>query len=386
MKNKIVAIIFVLLIFVLGGKTVLNSAPYVIKDIATAPYSELSSTIDADVTKNFAQKYTWINANGLFQKLIGKRIVENTEKDVYRASNGMIVGANDYLDSATIQNYADKVALLAKNANQDCEFLFVELPYKEKSGDKITPDGVENYANINADNLLSAIQANGIKTLDIREEIDKAGLDHYSLFFNTDHHWKPSTALWAAGVLNKHFKDELGWKYDPYYYDIKNYKVKTYKDWFLGAQGKRIGDWYSGVDDFDLITPKFDTSYSFTADSENGTINREGDFNKVMIKKKRLKNKNYFKASPYYAYIGGDYKITEIHNDSALNNKKVLLISDSYKCTLIPYLSNAVSDLTTIDARYYKKMKLSDYVSSHKYDAIIIAYNPTVFEDRAFDF
>ena len=45
--------------------------------------------------------------------------------------------------------------------------------------------------------------------------------------------------------------------------DIKNYEVNTYRNWFLGSIGKRVGIYYAGIDDIDLIYPKFDTLLSF---------------------------------------------------------------------------------------------------------------------------
>ena len=87
-----------------------------------------------------------------------------------------------------------------------------------------------------------------------REEIEKEGSDIPELFFNTDHHWKPSTALWAAGVISGKLSETVeGYSYDESIYDPDNYKTKTYKDWFLGSLGRRVGTLYGGVDDFDVI-------------------------------------------------------------------------------------------------------------------------------------
>lgn len=385
MKNKIVAIIFVICILVMGGKTALNSGSSLVSDIRDASYNEVPAAVEANLSDHIAMRYRWINLNGMFQKIINKRVVENTEKDVYRASNGMLIGYNDFISDTKIAEYGDGISNLRDSINGSCPLVYIQLPYKEKPGDSITPPGVNNYANSNADRLLDELRKDRIATLDLRQEILDSDLDWYSLFFNTDHHWKPSTALWAAGRINRYLSENQGWNYSSRHYDIGNYNVKTYKDWFLGAQGKRIGNLYSGVDDFDVITPKFDTDYTFTASSRKGTIERKGDFSQALLYKKNLR-KDYFDISTYYTYIGGDFKTSHIVGKYAYNNRKILMIGDSYMCTLLPFLSMTASDITTVDPRHFNPSRIPELINSSDFDIVMIAYNPTMFQDSVFKF
>ena len=68
------------------------------------------------------------------------------------------------------------------------------------------------------------------------------------------------------------------------------------------------------------------------------------------------------------------------------NDRKVLLIRDSFSCTMLPYLALGAEDITAIDLRHYDEMALKDYLDENKFDIILIAYNPSIFSEGMFDF
>ena len=189
-----------------------------------------------------------------------------------------------------------------------------------------------------------------------------------------------------AGQISEFIdKNDPDWVYDPETYDLDNYNIKTYKDWFLGSLGKKTGNVYAGIDDFELITPNYATDFDFVADAQKGIIKREGSFEEALLDKSNLK-KDYFSINTYATYTGGDYKENIVTNRNSANKTKVLLVRDSFSCTLMPFLALSTGELTTIDLRYYKKMSLKEYLKENDFDIVLIAYNPSAFSKQQFTF
>ncbi len=387
-KNFIIAILFLLIIFVFGAGTLLKCEDDLIKAFSEDNFDDCKTTIESGVQEKFKSKNNWININGLFQRVAGVTIIRDPGgTDVYKLKNGQTVYT---LPEQDMEWYAEQVKSLYDHATDaDIDFLYVQQPFKVES-DAQMPLGVIEYGNENSDELLSMLREKDIPTLDIRKSIKAANYEHSTLFFDTDHHWKPDTALWAAGVIVKDLEEryDLGLKESEirYYYDLTNYNVSTYKEWFLGSLGKRTGAWYSGVDDFDVITPKFDTDYDFYAKSASGDIIRRGAFDEVMFKWDLIDEKNYFKLNAYAGYLGGDYAITSIENNKSDNDLSVLLIKDSYSNAMVPYLSTQIKSVTAIDLRHYNDMSMFDYINANDFDVVIIAYNPSAFTEAQFGF
>ena len=96
--------------------------------------------------------------------------------------------------------------------------------------------------------------------------------------------------------------------------------------------------------------------------------------------------KDYFNINTYATYIGGDYKENTIINHNAPNSKKILLLRDSFSCALLPFLTLNTKQVTTLDLRHFKKTSVKDYLKSHDFDMVLIAYNPSAFDDVRFTF
>lgn len=386
-SNKIISVLFLLITFIFGIGTIKNCS---VNTEGLNRRNDLKTNIniiESSIQENFIAKNHWININGFFHKLTGKTIVNGVDgTDVNKLNNGQIIYNMPYINDNSISNISNNIKEFNDYLKmRNIDFVYTQLPSKVDEYEDVIPVGANIHANDNANRLISKLNNNNISVLDIRKNFHEEGLDYKNLFYNTDQHWKPDAALHAAGLIGAYLKNNYGFKISlEKYYNLKNYNVKTYKDWFLGSIGKRVGTLYAGVDDFDIITPKFHTSYSFYADTLGGKDYRKGNFENVMIKKERIENKDYFNINTYTSYIGGDYKLNIIDNNNADNNKKILLLRDSFSCTMAPYLSLSCKQLTTIDIRYYKG-NLIDYIDKNKPDIVLLAYNANFYE-KEFEF
>lgn len=344
------------------------------------------SSVERFFNETYKGKYWFITLNGAFQKALGARVVNER----YQLDNGhltYIIGEYD-MDGIAGNTVAFRNAL----EERDIPMVYVNTPFKIQQTDKQLPLGTEDHSNENADRFLACLREENVTVFDLREIIAAEKLDHYDMFYRTDHHWKAESGLWAAGEIVEFLS---GWNGD---YAVKDgllepsaYTYEVHEDRFLGSAGKRVGSIYAGMDDFTVITPNFETEFSFSA--MEGEIYREGSFSDVFIVRDILNSENKFTSSVYSTYCGDAYAHIEIRNtqtgpNRSCTDKKILIIRDSFSDVLIPFLSLGYEELDVIDLRMFDQ-DLMAYVEKSDPDLVLVVYNPGAYENNnlnMFDF
>lgn len=400
MRNRIIAVIFLCFLLLFGVRTGMNvwdsmngaknnhqpqtealGSNGQISGFNKESLEEISNTI----TLNLANRNQWINLNGMFQKGMGK--TADLEKDWYRLENGMLMYSLRKDTPEDLNKYANNVAELSQYVEkQGKNFLYVELPYKVQDADEY-PAGVPEYGNQNADEILKVLSSKSVHRMDVRDIMKNENMKATDSFFRTDQHWKPATALWAAGEISKKLSQmDSKWKDHPEYRNLNNYRKEHYSDLFLGAIGKKIGSAYAGMDDFDMLIPKFDNQFRYCMPKEKKTVERTGNFKTAFIVPENLE-KDPFRVNTYAAYCGGDHPRECVINEKVKNNRHILLVRDSFSCALMPYLSLYTKNVTTLDLRHYKTESLYDYIRNHpEIDTVIVAYNPSAITEIQYTF
>ena len=400
MRNRIIAVLFLCFLLFFGVRTGMNVWDSIngtekshqpqtealgsngqISGFNKESLEEISNTI----TLNLANRNQWINLNGIFQKGMGK--TGDLEKDWYRLENGMLMYSFRKSSPDELNTYANNVVKLSRYVEkQGKNFLYVELPCKaQKEGEY--PAGVPEYGNQNADEILKVLDRKSVQRMDVRDIMKDKNMKSTDSFFRTDQHWKPETALWAAGEISKKLSQvDSKWKDHPEYRNLNNYRKEHYSDLFLGAIGKKIGSAYAGMDDFDMLIPKFDNQFRYCMPKEKKTVERTGNFKTAFIVPENLE-KDPFRVNTYAAYSGGDHPRECVTNEKVKNNRHILLIRDSFSCALMPYLSLYTKNVTTLDLRHYKTESLYDYIRNHpEIDTVIVAYNPSAITEIQYTF
>lgn len=254
--------------------------------------------------------------------------------------------------------------------------LYVQTPCKVCREDTEV-DGVLDFSNKNADNLLLGLNKLGISYLDLREILHEEGHNHHSMFYYTDHHWKAETGLWAAEKISSYLNEHLGFNINTGLFSADNYTFDIYKDWFLGSQGRKVTLAGADPEDISLIYPDFKTDISMKIPSLS--IDKTGDFS-IIYNYSEIETKDFYNNNPYRAYFYADSALTSVHNNLINDGSKVLVISDSFKRCMSPFLSLGVEQLDTMDMRYFNG-SLQTYIKNNLYDAIIIMYSPGMFDD-----
>lgn len=307
-----------------------------------------------------------------YENLIGWNFSSFGEYNgVYQLSDGYWTVQKDRKDrSEHIESFISFSEFLQE---REIDFLYVQAPYKVSKYEDTDVSGIVDFSNQNADEVLSGLQDAGIDTFDLREVIHEEGLSHHELFFVTDHHWKGETGLWAAGQIAAY----LNWNYE-FQIDLErlnpdNYTSVIYEDYFLGSLGRKVTLGQAEPEDISLLYPDYKTSLHFEIPSIG--IDLTGDFS-ITYNMEAVSEIDYYNKDPYHAYSYGDRALIRYKNldDSIRENKKVLLIHDSFSDCMQSFLVLGLQNFEALDLRYFTG-SLEAYIEESQPDMVIVMYN-----------
>ncbi len=377
-KEIVVTVLFLAIIFLFGGMTILKNIPFKPSEIETV------------YTDGFYNKERFVEIWSLAQRLTSTQQATTIEDAEYgyiiRDTHGKLHFPAPHFDvSAETQK---TIAFAQKLSNMQTPFLYVQAPNKKLEGYTVYPSGAENYANEDCDVFLKLLSDSGVDTFDLRERVKQCNLDRSSMFYATDHHWTTKTAFWAFGEVVERLNESYNLGIDPqgFYSDLNNYTITEYPDSYLGSLGRRVGAALSGYDDYTFIQPSFETDYTVynaLASLENPAY--EGDFMSAIVRRYILDSSDKA-ANKHAAYFEYDYGDLIIKNNKIDNDIKILLIKDSYSLPFAAFLSTCVSELHMVDLRDSEAPIPSEYVEKYDFDCVIVMYNPEVFGTKMFNF
>lgn len=343
-------------------------------------FEGFTDEVEAGYTSDgFIPKNIFVNLNGMFARLAGQR----TLNDVVKLDNDMLGEALPELD---ITPLADGIAGFSDYlGGRNIPFLYLQLPCKESLDGKSLPLGVNSHGNSNADRLLSRLSSARVETVDLRPLLSRTPEMLEQYFYKTDHHWNSDGAFAAFQELLNYLHGsfpESG--IDLAYAQPEQWERHSLDDWFLGSWGKRVGIFFGGTDPLIWYTPSFETEMS-CAIPKYGWLYR-GDFGEANIRAEYIEEKDYFGASAYCVYIGGDYPLVQHRNLGAPSPLKVLLIKDSFSLPLEAYLSTVFREIDVIDPRQwiFSECSVAEYAERTEPDLVILAMNPSVFENTEY--
>lgn len=393
--HKIVIIVFSLVIsigglFTIGGnlktlaKTTWNSMKvgWQKEQDVLGVIEGFTEGIETGLTESFWLKEKYIDLYGLVERLLGRTYIRDVNpslvvvKDNHEQLQFLTFSA-DYTEEV---EKIDKLNKIVQKSNTP--LLYVQTPLKIIEGFTQLPSSVQDWSTENTDKLLQALEDKGVDYLDLRQSIIEDGLNLEELFYKTDHHWTTHTAFWAMEQVVEKLENEYGMVLDieKNYTDISNYKATEYPNSFLGSQGRRVGRFYAGVDDYTLLTPLFDTNYNVEIHKSDSVTSYEGDFEETIIKTNLLDENESVYTNRYAAYFGGDYPEVRIENRNKAAGHKVLIIKDSFALPFSAFLSTMFAETRLLDLRYYDADKLESYIEEYNPDVVLFVYKSLKME------
>jgi hypothetical protein len=158
------------------------------------------------------------------------------------------------------------------------------------------------------------------------------------------------------------------------YYDISNYTVEHYENYFLGSLGKKVTLAMTEPEDYDLIVPNFGMKFKIQIPERD--IDLEGDFKDTLLDYRHLENIDYYNENCYASFMNRNDATASIQNLNPTCNqgKRVLFIKDSYSTPLLPYIALGVEYLDSIyEIRYTGSVK--SYIESIQPDLVVVMYS-----------
>lgn len=350
------------------------------KESLTEMKEKLTAVYDGE---RLAYHHTLIDLNSLYLRYSGAKSVKKEDSTIVVTQDKLLTDAMGMVSDESMResvSAVDKLYRYCQDAGTD--FLYVACPVKGyRAG---FPAGIDNYATSNYDRFCGQLKQSGIPTLVMQEKMDEEGITRSDAFFVTDHHWTPETGFWATTKILEELEQRYRIPYHTEYTDLENYNITVYEDWFLGSHGRKVGAYFldSGPDNISVITPKFDTSFIAELPFRNDC--RSGSFSETVLSMDRLLEKDLYEENAYTTYCGGDFRMQIFRNQLAENNRKVLIIRDSFACVVAPFLALQNSTLYLVDLRDFADEKPNVYrlIDEIQPDCVLILYSliPGIFD------
>ena len=334
--------------------------------------------VDDISNKELSYHDTMMDVNSVKENLLGTRVVFKDDASVVKMDSGSLSSQSKKIDTKEIKKTVEAINRLKSVSEKNgAKFLFCATPTKSQY--EKSPENIDNFAEDNYQSFLKQMNAAQIPYIDFKQELDNSNIESDSIYYFTDGHWKVNSGFFATGALCKELNSRYRFSYDEKYTDLSNYNIQSYSNLFLGSFGKKVGTYFTwnGADDFDLITPKFDTN--MTEEQPIKNEKRNGKFEDTVLFMDNMK-KDYYGVNTYATYSGGDFRLQIMKNNLNPNGKKILLIRDSFACVVAPFLALQTSELHICDMRNYEyyvgeKLNAEEYIKQIKPDYVIVLYS-----------
>lgn len=362
--------------FVLHAPKFAAEIPWVMANCQTNFVGKVDTLVDrweADAAENLFLQEELVEIDGLAARVFDKHFVRDTDY-----SYSVVRDNHDWLQFITfnakpkevLQNIADYQAL-------GVPIVYVQPPTKYIDGYSEFPATLHDQTAVNVAATADLLAEAGVPRLDLRSLAEEEKLDKEQMFYRTDHHWRVETAFWANARTIEWLNDELGWDVDSegYYRDLANWLLTDFGKSFLGSQGRRVGRFYGGVDDFTLIEPGFDTEFAVRIKQQDGElVEKQGSFSEVLLDWDMLNDSDIY-TNRYGAYWGADYPTVVADNLQNDDGKRVLIIKDSYSLPYGAFMATALDELYMVDLRYFNIADLAGYIQDVSPDVVLIMYS-----------
>jgi hypothetical protein len=349
------------------------------------------------ISENIIGREKFVEFYAYLQKLMGKQEIDNF--GLIRDTNGqMVYGEFDPEDlrGIGVKEAARRVWRLQQAvADRETKVFFLNPPAMHISGERKYPPGMPRQdVNHRQDAFLYWLNHFNIDYLDLRETLARRDIPVEDYFYATDHHWRIGTAFAA-------FADLIDWM-DRYYgagldqndffKNRNNYHSKIYKNASLGSMGRRTGIVYSGLDDFEVIWPRFDEYTNFTyigrfTEAER-RVQRSGPFTESLLYPAVLQTSQPYQTDFYSVYHSGIKSHEKIINHMNSQAPRLLMIRDSFCLPLGAFMAPMFSEIHMLwPVSGELRLNIEEYIRENDFDYILVELSETgLFVDNFYWF
>ncbi len=308
------------------------------------------------LSDNFLRRDSFIEEYFIINRTIGKNIMNNILIDKEENLQYYFSSLSDVEKKEILQGL-DDLSLYFENKN----YYMFKIPsknsvYKEQYYDYVVEEEskyVEEISNYIVNNL-------NIEYYDLNNYI--RSFNEEELYYKTDHHWNNIGSFYGYEYIYNILKDKFN-------LSDKRKIIKSigYDDVFSGSRARPIGYGYRGNQNKD------DFYYNISDDTNEYTMTIYGTEysggQEVFYFKDILDDIEKYE-NLYGVFMGGDYSIINIVNETTKNEDTLLIFKDSFSNAMLPYISSHFKNTIVVDLRYTEE-GVSYYVEEYEPDVTL---------------
>jgi len=322
-----------------------------------APVFSFKTLLSGDFTKDFEKYVTdqfsfkdiWIGLKTACEITLGK----SENNDVFICKDGNLIERFEKPNYERIDKNITSINTFTEKLDIPVHFMLV--PNAVKIYEHKLPRFAQNYDQLKVINYTEEKLTDKAQFVQIYDDLEKHNNEY--IFYKNDHHWTSLGAYYGYCSLADNMKiNNLS---------INDFNVETVTNQFLGTMYSKSGVSWSKPDKIDVYKPKNNFQCETKIIDKNTIFEGLYDWSYLDVKDK------------YSLFIGGNNSLVKI-NTNIENDKRLLIIKDSYAHALIPFISNHFSEVHIIDLRYYND-DIVKYVDDNNIDNVVILYNVSNF-------
>lgn len=338
MKNRILTIIFLIIIFGLSFVSICTKDILISKferrslmQFPTETSSNFTSDLDKYLVDQFAYRNEFISLNSSINREVLRKI---DDKDVYIIDNN-IYEINYPLDEKNTFDFTRKMNYITRNYFNEQNVYYTIIPDKSYFLDS------SQYLKLDYTKMFDIVNNNmDAKYIDIASHLT---IDDYYL---TDIHWKQENILDIANRIMTVIGND---------YINTDYIQESYND-FYGAS------YFKGNSKSRTDTLKYLTNSKL----EKIQVNHlEYGIKKIYDEAK------LYEVDSYDVFLSGPSSYIEIENEEQDNEKTLIIFRDSFGSSIIPFFVPYYSKIVVIDLRYIDLSLIEEKIN---YDNCDILY------------
>lgn len=344
---SLISIILIVLMLMLPKSSFSDNENRYLEKFPTLSFSDLFNGSYTESLKNYTTDHfpfreQFISLKTSFLKLIGQKEINN-----------IYIGEDNYLIEkySTPQNKDRIINILNKFATLvgDAEIDFMLVPTSIVINKDKLPKYVSKSSELDDINYYySNLNFNNIDVYNALIEGNK----NYPMFYKYDHHWTTYGAYYSYVEYCK--------KNNIKYLNIYEFESKKLANDFKGTIYSKLNDFNISGEDMYVLSRKNDLTVKYVYSSR--------------VTNTLFEDKYLDKKDKYSYFLDNNHPLITITNNDINNNKKLLVIKDSYANSFIPFLTNHYKEIHVIDPRFYN-LSIANYLKENDIDKILILYN-----------
>lgn len=295
----------------------------------------------------------------------------------HREINGVYIGRDGALfNKVTDSDLSEKnyrtnlgyVTAMAAESNADVSAMLIPTPATLLT-EKLPKYGVA-YDSARYEELGELLcEADSVRWVQTRDELERALQKNKKLYFNTDHHWTTDGAYVGASVYLAAQDIQIP--------EQGSFDVQTESTEFYGTVYSKVAGLPFEKPD-ELALPE-GLPAGLVIETDGAPADALGaDGKKEMPKLDGIYDRSKLAVKDKYAvYFGGNYGKLTVKNPAAAGKGRLLIFKDSYANSMVPYLLDEYEQITMIDLRYYNE-SVPELVAQG-WDEVLVCYEMSNF-------